>query len=70
VISRIRLLKPVFIEDPKHIHEILQKVEAGMGGAWVCDCIVVDRGWRVYGFLRYTYTPATLESLNLGMPHP
>ena len=55
MISRIRLKEPIWAIDPDRVHKLLQDVERMMGGVWMTDGISIDKGWRIYSFIRFEY---------------
>ena len=56
MISRIRLKNPIWVVDPDKVHELLNQVEAQMGGCWETDATHIEKGLRIYAFIRVTYS--------------
>lgn len=61
MISRIRLKAPIWVINPDKVHDLLRQVERSMGGVWATDGISIDKGWRIYSFIRFENCVQALE---------
>ena len=53
MIGRIRLKRPIFVEDPEEIQALLDQVDREFGGQWDAATVCWGSGWRVYAFVPY-----------------